>query len=206
MAETSRPAASTRAEAEAPAPPARSAFAATGLRTLARRWPVVLGIALAALSLWDLEDGVMLGNALAIAAVGYILIAVLDRPAASWPLVVVLTCVIVVLRVLDLPPIPVFAGAAVVIGIVGIASGRLRRSPLHLLQSPVGIGFAAVAVTATLVAVEAGSYLVAAGLIGHTVWDSVIWRANRVVARSLVEWCAVFDLIVGVGILVVMLG
>ena len=51
-----------------------------------------------------------------------------------------------------------------------------------------------------------GYLLVAVGLIAHAGWDDVLWRARRqVVARSFVEWCAAFDLVVGAGILAVLI-
>jgi hypothetical protein len=36
----------------------------------------------------------------------------------------------------------------------------------------------------------------------HALWDIAHWRANRVVSRSFAEWCAVFDFIGGVSILI----
>jgi hypothetical protein len=44
--------------------------------------------------------------------------------------------------------------------------------------------------------------VVAAGLIGHGVWDLVHWRANAVVARSFSEFCWLFDVGLGVAVLV----
>ena len=178
----------------------------TALRALARHWGAWLGLAVAALSVWDLTDGVMFADIIGLAAFGYLLLAVLDRRSLTWPLVLLLTAAVVVLRAVDVTPAQVFAAAAVALAVAGVIGGRLRRSSLHLLQSPLAVVFGAAAVTATLVSVEAGSYIVAAGLIAHAVLDVVLWRADRVVARSFAEWCAVFDVVVGVGIVVVMLG
>lgn len=44
----------------------------------------------------------------------------------------------------------------------------------------------------------------AAGLIGHGIWDIVHYWANRVVARSYAEMCAVYDILLGAAILIVM--
>jgi hypothetical protein len=49
---------------------------------------------------------------------------------------------------------------------------------------------------------DVGRYLLAAGWISHALWDIAHWRANRVVSRSFAEWCAIFDLIGGVSILI----
>jgi hypothetical protein len=52
---------------------------------------------------------------------------------------------------------------------------------------------------------ELGAYPVAIALIGHAALDVVVWRARKVVARSLAEFCAVLDLTLGVAIVVVQL-
>jgi hypothetical protein len=121
--------------------------------------------------------------------------------------VVGLVGTIAALRAADLPTIPVFAVAAFALAVVALLSGRLRGDLLRLLQAPAAWLFGGVALVATLVSVEAGSVLVALGLLAHGGWDAVLWRARReVVSRSFVESCAVFDAVVGVGILVVIAG
>src|SRR5690242_5138289 len=95
-------------------------------RALARRWASALGLSLGLLSLIDLEDGVELGTALALAAFGYLLVALIGRPQLTWPLVFALTVLVVGLRVADLPPIKVFAVGAVVLAVAAVGTGRLR--------------------------------------------------------------------------------
>jgi len=41
-----------------------------------------------------------------------------------------------------------------------------------------------------------------AGLLGHAARDVAHWRADTIVARSFAEWCAVRDVALGMGILV----
>jgi hypothetical protein len=176
-------------------------------KAVAARWATLLGLAFAVLTLDGLEDGVGLGNALALAAFGYLLVALVDRPGITWPLVVGLVGVIAVLRLADIPTVPVLAVAAFALAVAAVVSGRLRTDLLRRLQAPAAWVFGAAALAATLVSVELGSVIVAVGLIAHAVWDGVLWRAEReVVSRSFVEWCAVFDVVVGVGILVVVTG
>ena len=94
------------------------------------------------------------------------------------------------------------AGAG--LAVVALVAGRLRTDLLHLLQAPAAWLFGGAALAATLVSPELGSVIVAVGLIAHAGWDIVLWQARRqVVARSFVEWCAAFDLVVGAGILAV---
>jgi hypothetical protein len=50
---------------------------------------------------------------------------------------------------------------------------------------------------------ELGGYLLAAGWFGHAAWDVAHYRADKVVSRSFAEWCAVFDALGAVGILIV---
>jgi hypothetical protein len=45
-----------------------------------------------------------------------------------------------------------------------------------------------------------GAYLVAAGLLGHAAWDADHYRANRVVVRSMAEFCLVLDTALAVAI------
>ncbi|MEU7740876.1 hypothetical protein [Nonomuraea sp. NPDC049158] len=47
-----------------------------------------------------------------------------------------------------------------------------------------------------------GSYLVALGLLCHAAWDVYHYRANRVVTRSLAEFCLVLDTALAVAIIV----
>jgi hypothetical protein len=187
-----------------PAPATNPSRPAAG-RALLHRWPTVLGFATAALSLSDYEDGLEFATILTLAAAGYLLVAVLARPAATWPLFGALTAVVVALRVADVDPVPVFAAAAVALAAAGLATGRLRRDALHLGQVPVALTCAAVALVALGVPADAGALLVAAGLLGHAAWDAILWRAHRVVARSFVEWCGALDLTLGLGVLVLVL-
>jgi hypothetical protein len=84
----------------------------------------------------------------------------------------------------------------------GAARGRLWP-PGDLLPVTVGmILFTAIGLTALAISPDLGRYLLAAGWLGHAVWDIAYLRADKVVSRSFAEWCAVFDFIGGVSILV----
>src|SRR5689334_13843847 len=56
-------------------------------RMVAHRWAAGLGLGLGLLSVDGLESGVELGTALALAALGYLLVAVVGRPGITWPAV-----------------------------------------------------------------------------------------------------------------------
>ncbi|MDR0358351.1 MAG: hypothetical protein LBJ87_02655 [bacterium] len=49
----------------------------------------------------------------------------------------------------------------------------------------------------------AGSYLVAIGLLGHAAWDVYHHRKQKVVARSMAEFCLVLDTALAAVIIVV---
>jgi hypothetical protein len=71
------------------------------------------------------------------------------------------------------------------------------------LQAVALAGFGGVPGAALLVNPELGAYLVAAGLLGHAAWDLYHHRTNRVVVRSLAEFCLVLDTALAVAIVVV---
>ncbi len=172
------------------------------LHALLRRWPTALGFAVAALTLSDFDEGREFAIVLLIASVGYLLIAVLERPGATWWVLAGLLVAVVGLRLLNIPAAPVLAVAAVAMMVVGLLRGSLRRRWLPVLQAPATVLFGTVAFIAVAASPQIGSTLVAAGLLGHTVWDIIHLRARAIVSPSLAEWCAVLDTVIAIGILV----
>ena len=172
------------------------------VHALLRRWPTVLGFGVAALTLSDFDDGREFAIVLLVASVGYLLVAVLGRPWATWWVLIGLLAAVVCLRPLNIPPGPVLAVAAVAAAIVGLVRGSLRRLWLPALQAPAALIFGGLAFIATAAGPVIGSTMVAAGLLAHTVWDLIHLRAQAIVAPSLAEWCAVLDTLIAVGILV----
>jgi hypothetical protein len=94
------------------------------------------------------------------------------------------------------------AGAGVALALVGLARGPLRRPGLSAWQAPATMLFVGLSLVALQVEPDIGAFVVAGGLLGHTAWDVVHWRAGGIVRRSLAEWCAALDLALAVGILV----
>jgi diacylglycerol kinase len=162
------------------------------LHALLRRWPAALGFAVAALTLCDFDDGREFAIVLLIASVGYLLIAVLERPRATWWVLAGLLVAVIGLRLLNIPAEPVLAVAAVAAMIVGLLRGSLRRRWLPALQAPATMLFGTVAFIAVAVSPQIRSTLVAAGLLAHTAWDIIHLRAGAIVSPSLAEWCAVW--------------
>jgi hypothetical protein len=102
----------------------------------------------------------------------------------------------------------VLGTATVALAITGLVLRLSGLAPqlrgLRWLQIPMALVYAALAVLAFRVPPEVATAMVAAGLIAHAAWDVVQWRADAVLARSFAEWCAVYDLVIGVGLLVVL--
>jgi hypothetical protein len=176
---------------------------------LRHRWPTALGIAVAALTAYDLEIGAesvsSLSALVVLMALVYVGAAALDRRRASW--VVFLTGFAVMVVFLDLldsgiEPSAVLLVAALVFVVLGVARGLLRRPGGLTLQAAGMLGFGATALAALYVDPDLGGYLVAFAHLGHAAWDAYHYLRDRVVARSYAEYCGVLDLLVGWAILV----
>ncbi len=170
---------------------------------LARRWPTLLALTMAALT-WGSTPQKRLSEAILLFAFGYLVAAALHRRQATWLIAVAVIGGFAVLRLQDRidPSIVLIIVAIVFVG-WGAARGLLWP-PGELMLETVGmILFATLALTALAVDLDLARYLLAAGWLGHAAWDFAHWRADRVVARSFAEWCCVFDLVGGISILLV---
>ena len=180
------------------------------VRTIARRWPALLGVAFAAFNLATDDPNSVSGAllVLVLATTGYVVIAVLVRPGWSWPVLGALVALVMVTRLTSAGPVIELAGMVAIITtaiLVGFLRGTWTRTDLYRWQPYAAVGFIALGLGALWFSPEAGRVLIAAGLIGHTVWDVVHWRRHEVVSRSLAEWCAGLDLTRGLGVLVLTL-
>jgi hypothetical protein len=101
----------------------------------------------------------------------------------------------------DLPPWLVLA-VALVYPVVGLVRRSIRGRSMVLLQAAGLAVFAGVSLLATvLVGQDTGAYVLAAGLVGHGVWDAFHHRANAVVWRWYAETCIVYDLLLAAAVL-----
>jgi hypothetical protein len=85
----------------------------------------------------------------------------------------------------------------------GLLRGAGRPGHGLPLQTAGLVGFGAAAGAAPMITPELGAYLVAAGLLGHAAWDVHHHRTNRVVVRSLAEFCLALDTALAVTIVIV---
>jgi hypothetical protein len=172
---------------------------------VARRWPTLAGLGFAALVAFDLGSGVELAPVLAASAAVYLGAAALQRPAAAWPLFFATGAVITVARLLEdgFEPTWVVLASAVALVVYGLLRGAARPGHGLPLQTVGLLGFGAASAAALAITPELGAYLVAAGLLGHAAWDVYHHRVNRVVVRSLAEFCLALDTALAVVIVIV---
>jgi hypothetical protein len=168
-----------------------------------RRWPALAGIAFAALVAIGMASGVEQAPVLTAAAMVYIGSAALQKPGAAWPLFLGSVVVITAVKLLGGDATLIVLGCGVALGLYGLLRGAVRPGHGLPLQTVALLGFGAVAAVALFVDTDLGAYLVAAGLLGHSAWDLHHYRTNRVVARSLAEFCLLLDATLAVLIVVV---
>jgi hypothetical protein len=169
---------------------------------LTDRWPTALAVGMAALSFGGSgsEEGLAaLSEVLLLLPLLYLVVAKLQRPRTSWPVLVVLITPFIVLRALDVvAPTAVFSALALIVLLWGALDGRLHRPDPFRVQALGMLGFGAIALAGLVVDPDLGRYLVAAGWFLHGVWDLVHFKLDKVVARSYAEWCGVVDVLIAV--------
>jgi hypothetical protein len=168
-----------------------------------RRWPAVAGVGFALLVAAGMASGVEQAPVLAAAALVYIGSAAMQKPGAAWPLFLGSVVVITAVRLLGGDATLIVLGCGVALGLFGLLRGVVRPGYGLPLQTLALLGFGAIAAVALFVDTDLGAYLVAAGLLGHSAWDLHHYRTNRVVARSLAEFCLLLDSTLAVLIVVV---
>jgi hypothetical protein len=168
---------------------------------LKRRWPTALALVLSALTFDGADSGASvfgLAEALLLLPLGYLIVAKLERPRASWPVLMCGLSTIIVLRLLDvIAPAAVLVCIALIVLVWAAVDRQLQRSALFQVQALAMLGFGALALIGLAVDPELGRYLVAAGWFFHGLWDFVHLHMNKVVARSYAEWCGVLDILIG---------
>lgn len=177
------------------------------IRALGRRWPTLLAIGLTVLPLSGGSGGdgevAAHGEVLLLLPLLYLLVARAGRRALSWPLLVAGFGLIIGLRLVDVVPtaavvVPIALGALVWSAAGGHA---LRPGPLRV-QALGMLGFGALALLGLAVDPDLGRHLVAAGWLGHGIWDFVHLKLDKVVARSYAEWCGVVDIAIAIQLVV----
>jgi hypothetical protein len=91
--------------------------------------------------------------------------------------------------------------AAVIYWVWGAARGQLWQPRWLTLETAGVLGFGAVMLLALSLEPPHDGHLMAAGWLGHTVWDVAHYRADRIVPRWWAESCAVADILIAAALL-----
>jgi hypothetical protein len=169
---------------------------------LKHRWPTALGVAVGALTVFDLQGGTELAALTMLMPVVYLGSAALDLRRSAWAVLLAGIAVLTVIPATSqIVPSMIFLVAALVFLVVGVARGQWRKPGGLPLQTAGMLAFGSIVLVALYVNPDLGGYLVAFALLGHGAWDAYHYLRDRVVARSYAEFCAVLDLLAGVAIL-----
>jgi hypothetical protein len=169
---------------------------------LMHRWPTALGIAVAALAAFDLQDGLGFATLTVLLALVYLGAAALDRRWSAWVLLLAgLPLTNVIPSISGIDPSVVLLAAAPVFLALGVARGQWQRPGGLPLQTVGMLAFGSIVLVALYVDPDLGGKLVGIALIGHAAWDAYHYVRNRVVPRSYAEFCVFVDLLLGAAIL-----
>ncbi len=177
-------------------------------RGVLRWWPMLAGVALAAFVAIDTSEGSDMAPILAASGLVYLAAAALGRPKADWPVFIGTFLIISASRVAarlgagGFDATWVFLSAASAFLVYGLVRGATRPVGGLPLQSAAMVVVGVAAVLASVAGGDLGAYLVASGLLGHAAWDLYHHRVNRVVTRSMAEFCGVLDTLLALSIVV----
>lgn len=180
------------------APPSVLASASSGIL---RRWPTWVAIIAVVLITFDGTEGADEAPALAAAAFAYLGAATFRKPSAAWTLFFGALVVIFAMEAAfgdDVDPTWMLLGLSVPLLAYGLWSSATRSYEGFRLQAIGMLGFGVATAVALGASEDVAAYVLAAGLVGHTLWDAYHYRANKVVVRSLAEFCFVLDLLLAV--------
>ncbi|MDX0986532.1 hypothetical protein GOL22_31380 [Sinorhizobium medicae] len=162
-------------------------------------WPAAIGLAFAASVSIDLLNGSEHGTDLAAIVVAsglvYLAAAALELPWVSWPAFLLSVVVITVARFGLIPfdatwAMLIVAALFAVYGVIRTLRRPNRELPLQAIAMVV---FGGLATVALFISPFVGALLVAAGLVAHAGWDVYHHVKNKIVVRSMAEFCFVLD-------------
>ncbi|MGH8175411.1 MAG: hypothetical protein ACREV5_04010 [Steroidobacter sp.] len=175
------------------------------LWTSLQGWPTLAAIGFAGFVAFDMSSGVELAPILAASGLVYLGAAALQKPSTAWLLFLATVVVITAasIGVTDFNATWVLLGLSALFVGYGLIRGAVRPTTGLPLQTVAMVAFGGSAAIALLVNEIVGAYLVAAGLLAHAGWDFYHHRANKVVVRSLAEFCFVLDTALAAAIVIV---
>ncbi|WP_219412490.1 hypothetical protein [Pseudonocardia nigra] len=184
--------------------PADAVASAPDRPWLLRRWPAAAGLVLALATGIGIAGGGEVVPVVTASGFVYLGAAALRSRAAAWPVFAVAFVLIGIGRAVPAfdPSWWMLGLAAVLVG-YGASRGALRPPWGLPLQAAAMLVLGAVALVAVEAAAGWAGLVVAAGLLAHAAWDVHHHRTERVVARSMAEFCAVLDTVLALVVLIV---
>lgn len=168
--------------------------------TAARRWPSVVGLSAALFLLLTGANRDTVAIVVCVATLCYLGAAATAWPWIAWAGLLGGSLVVVASEVVGLVWWAGVGVAALVLCVIGLAVST-RRSALTA-QTIALLGFGGLAVAGLYVAPRLGLVLAGVALASHALWDLDHYRRNKVVPRSLAEFCMLLDVPLGVGAIV----
>lgn len=174
-------------------------------RAALRRWPTAAAIACAAFVSYGLAAGGDLSPILTAAGFVYLGAAALGRRDAAWPLFFLTFVIIGAVRFSPYESLADWSmlGLAAVFAVYGLLRGAARPAGGLPLQALAMAAIGGVAAVAYFAGGDLAAYTLAAALLAHAGWDVYHHRTERVVSRSLAEFCFVLDTLLAIVIVVV---
>ncbi|GAA2702269.1 hypothetical protein GCM10010412_100290 [Nonomuraea recticatena] len=128
-----------------------------------------------------------------LAAMCYLAAAALGSRRSGWVMLGVAVITVVVAKATGLDPTATLLAMGAGFAVYGFLRGsRIDRRELAI-QSLGFAGFSAIALTAMMVDPLLAAHLAATAAIGHAIWDVITFYRDKVVERSLAEFCFVLD-------------
>lgn len=175
-------------------------YAGIGHHVLAR-WPSVVGLLALLANTAGGIDAHVTAMIIILAAMCYLAAAALGSRRSGWVMVGVGAIAVVVAGATGLDPTATLLVMGAGFAVFGVLRGPgVDRRELGV-QTLGFAGFSAIALTAMYSEPLLAAHLAAIAAIGHATWDAVHYVRDKVVSRSLTEFCFVLDLGLGVALL-----
>ncbi|MFI6291349.1 hypothetical protein ACIBEJ_07155 [Nonomuraea sp. NPDC050790] len=167
---------------------------------LLARWPSAVGLIILALTGPDAHVAAMI---IILAALCYLAAAALGSRRSGWIVAILASVMVSIAMATPLDATLLLLAGGPVFLVYGLLRGaRVDRRELGI-QAAAFAGYSAIALTAMTVSPLLAVHLAALAAIGHGVWDVIHHRRDKVVTRSLTEFCMVLDFGLGVLLLAV---
>jgi hypothetical protein len=172
-------------------------------------WPALAGAAFAVFVALDLfrgeEDGRQLASIVAASGLVYLAAAAMRKRGAAWWMFFASVIVITAAKIgwIDVDATWILLLCAGLLFAYGVLRGAVDQPGGLPLQTAAMVAFGAAAALALYVNDVSGAYIVAAGLFAHAGWDLYHHWADKVVARSMAEFCFVLDTLLALAIIAV---